>query len=241
MDHIKNLGLTETEYNVYVALLKNDNTPAGEIIKKLKLHRATVYDVLSRLIEKGLVSYILINDKKHYSAADPEKLVDIISEKKAELEEKEKNIKKIASELSSLKNIGREKIKKHIATIYEGKEGLKTIMQDIIFSRKDFYVLGGQELRFKDLLPAYTKIWAAEREKLKIYAHKLTTEPKLSQWKFNIEKRVPKEYSMPSSVIIYGDKVAIVLNKEPLTIILIENKNVAKSYESHFNMLWKLV
>jgi HTH-type transcriptional regulator, sugar sensing transcriptional regulator len=242
MDVINNmlddLNLTETEYNIYVALLKSEKSLASDIIKKLKLHRATVYDVLNRLIEKGLASYILINNKKYYSGTNPEKLNNILIERKKELEIKEQRIKKIVQDLSKLKLVGTDK--KHIATIYEGKEGLKTIMQEILATKKNFYSLGGEELRFQDLLPIYTKFWAKERERLKIYAKKLLTEPKLSNWKYNIEKQVPKGYGMPSSILIYGNKVAIMINIEPLTIIVIDNKNVAQSYISHFNMLWDL-
>jgi sugar-specific transcriptional regulator TrmB len=242
MEQIENLlndiGLTATEYDVYVELLKSEKSLAGSIIKKLQLHRATVYDVLNRLIEKGLAGYIIINKKKYYSGVNPEKLSDILDERQKSIENQKLRVKKIVGDLSRLKIV--EKEKNHLATIYEGKEGLKTIMQDILATKKDFYSLGGEELRFQDLLPVYTKFWAKERERLNIYAKKLLTEPKLSNWKYNIEKRVSKEYGMPSSVLIYGDKVAIVIKAEPLTIIVIESKSVAKSYVSHFNMLWNL-
>jgi len=237
-DILTDIGLTETEYNVYLELLRSEKCLASQVIKKLRLHRATVYDVLNRLVEKGLAGYIIINKKKYYSGINPKKLNDILDERSKEIASQKLRVKKIVDELSKLKVLENEK--RHIATIYEGKEGLKAIMQEILDIKKDFYSLGGEELRFQDLLPIYTKFWAKERERLKIYAKKLLTEPKSSTWKYNIEKRVPKEYSMPSSVLIYGDKIAIVIKAEPLTIIVIESKSVAQSYRSHFNMLWDL-
>lgn len=237
-DILEYIGMTGTEFNVYKILLKNEKSLASAIIKKSGLHRATVYDVLNRLIEKGLASYILINKKKYYSGAEPQKLSEILHEHKKNIEENEKKVSELVKELDNIRLTDKEKT--HIATIYEGKEGLKDIMQEILATKKDFYTIGGEDLRFQDILPIYTALWAKERERLKIYARKILTQPKFSKWKYNIEKQVPKEYSMPSATIIYGEKVATIINSDPLTIIVIDNKNVAESYISHFNMLWRL-
>ena len=53
-------------------------------------------------------------------------------------------------------------------------------------------------------------------------------------------KFVSKEYQSPAATIIYGDKVAIFIEEEPITIILIESKKLAKSYKNYFNILWKV-
>ena len=58
------IGLTETELNVYKALLRMGISLAADVIKSAQIHRATAYDVLNRLMEKGLASYIIKNKKK---------------------------------------------------------------------------------------------------------------------------------------------------------------------------------
>ena len=58
------MGLTETELNVYRALLRMGMSLAADVIKSAQIHRATAYDVLNRLMEKGLASYIIKNKKK---------------------------------------------------------------------------------------------------------------------------------------------------------------------------------
>lgn len=237
-DIFSDIGLTKTEYAVYVELLKNNKILASGVIRRLKLHRATVYDVLNRLIEKGLASYIIINKKKYYLAVDPEKLNSIFFEHKKEFENKEKNIKAVVANLSKITKTPQDK--DYVAEIYEGREGLKTVMQEILQTGKDFYTIGGEDLLFKDILPHYTKYWAKERERLGIYAKKLLTEKKVSKWKYNIEKQIPKEYGMPSSILIYGTKVVLIVSNNPIILVIIENKNVSKTYLSYFNMLWKL-
>lgn len=236
---IEQLGLTEAEYNTYITLLKSGRSLANQLIKKLQFHRATVYDILSRLIEKGLVSYVEINKKKYYTASDPGRFLEIINEKKKDLESNEVSVKELISNISKMSKIDRHE---HIAKIYEGKEGLKAIMQDILKS-KEFLVLGG-EVQFKEILPVYTGIWAKERERKRIYAKILVNNnpniPK-SKWKYNIVKTVNKEYNLPNPTIIYENKVAMIMYEEtPLTIVLIESKNTAQTYRTHFNMLWNL-
>ena len=54
---LEELGLTKNEIKIYLALLELGTTPAGILIKKVDMHRASVYDVIDQLINKGLISY----------------------------------------------------------------------------------------------------------------------------------------------------------------------------------------
>ena len=85
---LSTLGLTETESLVYTALLNEGLSPASKIIRRLQLHRATVYDVLERLAEKGVVSSIIKDGKRYYEASHPEKFIDLIEEEKKALADK---------------------------------------------------------------------------------------------------------------------------------------------------------
>src|SRR3989338_9820948 len=92
---LEELGLTKTESKVYLCLLRKGSIPIGSITKDTGIHRRTIYDIIERLIEKGLVNYILNNDIKYFEAIDPERLLDI-------LKEKEEKIKSILGELKIL-------------------------------------------------------------------------------------------------------------------------------------------
>jgi sugar-specific transcriptional regulator TrmB len=240
MENFKELeqfDLTQTESKIYVLLLKLGSVKASDIIKKAQLHRTTVYDVLERLIEKGLVSVIEKDDIKYFEAAPPAKFLDKIEEEKNNLIEKEKTIKNIVKDLEKIKNIT---TKQSNIRVYYGKEGLKTVMEDIISEGKSFVGYGG-ELRFTDILPKYTEIWAEQRRKKKIYAKLIgsggTKEPR---WKFNELKSVSKDYFSPASTLVYGNKVIIILIEEPILIIQIEGEKIARSYRAYFNLLWEI-
>ncbi len=233
---LEEFGLTRTEEKVYLALFRLGLSPAADIIKKTQLHRTTVYDVLSRLIEKGLVSYIIQNKIKYYSAVNPSKFLDISLEEKTKAEEKQKLARQV---IDKIKLIKEETKTKSIAQIFIGNKGLKTVMNDIIETKKDF-VEFGVEGKFEDILPAYTKHWANQRVKKNIKAKIICTESSQTpEWKMNEIRFIPKEYQSPASTLIYGDKVAIFIDEEPILIILIESKKLAQSYRNYFKLLWK--
>ena len=56
------IGLTPGEAEVYEALVELGLSSAGDIIKKANIASSKVYDVLHRLINKGLASYTIKNE-----------------------------------------------------------------------------------------------------------------------------------------------------------------------------------
>jgi len=124
ISELTKLGLTLNEAKVYFALLNLGSTNAGEIIKKTKLHRNIVYDNLEKLIEKGLVGFVLIKNIKHFEVASSEELKEYVNRKREEILNEEKIMKELLPQIEKLK-ISSER--KQEATIFRGKKGLKTI------------------------------------------------------------------------------------------------------------------
>jgi len=234
---LEKFGLTQTEEKVYLALLKLGNSPAADVIKKTQLHRTTVYDVLERLISKGIVSYVVQNKIKSYSAVNPSKFLDIASDERKQAEEKQKLAKQVIEEINLIKQ---EAKAKSLAQVFVGVEGQKTIMQDIIDEGKDFIEFAS-EGKFEDTLSAYTKQWAVQRRKKNIRAKLIFKKGADAPiWKMNQVKFIEEEYQSPTATIIYGNKVAIFIHEEPVLIILIESKQLAQSYRNYFKILWKI-
>ena len=51
----ESVGIPRTQTVVYLDLLKNKESSATEISKRTKMHRANVYDTLTKLKERNLV------------------------------------------------------------------------------------------------------------------------------------------------------------------------------------------
>lgn len=87
MEHgtFQQIGISKNEADVYQALLQIGEAKVGEISKQSKVHRRNVYDVLNRLLEKGLAFIVLSDNENHYQAVNPNKLNELISEQKSAL------------------------------------------------------------------------------------------------------------------------------------------------------------
>ncbi|KQC06317.1 MAG: hypothetical protein APR54_01840 [Candidatus Cloacimonas sp. SDB] len=73
IDELTKLGLSDIEAKVYLALLKKRNLPVKEISSTARINRTQTYDVLAKLVEKGMCVEIFGNVKK-YEAIHPEKV-----------------------------------------------------------------------------------------------------------------------------------------------------------------------
>ena len=51
-------------------------------------------------------------------------------------------------------------------------------------------------------------------------------------------RMIPQKYIIPSQVIVYNNKVAITSLKKELITTLIENENIAKTFQTLFQYMW---
>ena len=54
---LKDFGLSEKEAKVYLTLLREGSCTITPLIKKTQFQKGSLYDMLERLMEKGVVSY----------------------------------------------------------------------------------------------------------------------------------------------------------------------------------------
>jgi len=234
---LEEFGFTGSEEKVYLVLVGVGSCGASDLIKRTGLHRATVYDVLRRLIGKGFVSFIVRNDVKVYFASDSSKFLDVVLEERRESEKKEKKALGIMKKLKRKQNKFRSD---SVARVFIGSEGKKFVMNDIVEVGKNFVVFGG-EGRFVEDLKDYTEQWARRREERNIRAKIIVAKgSRAPVWKLNKIRVVGKEYVSPASTFVYGDKVAMFMNDDVESVVLIENVRLARSYLSYFGVLWRL-
>ncbi len=227
---LERIGLSHKESKVYLSLLKLGSSKAGKISKESRINRTTTYDVLKKLLEKGLVSYVVKANVKWFTAANPERLVEY-------LKEKEKEAKKI---LSSLKEVYEKPVEKHNVTLYYGYKGLKSVFQDIIREGKTNRVMDS-EGQFTEKMPYYAPhfIKGLNKKNIKV-KHLVRKGREIGETSDTTEVRlIPKKSRSDAAINIYDNKVAIIIWTEPPEAVLIENKKVADSFKDHFRALWK--
>ena len=231
------IGLTENEADIYLALLALGPSLVSRIVAKTRINRTHIYDRLSHLMKKGLVSYVIKNNRKHFYAAEPKRLVRYLEEKQEEIKKEMDDVKTI---LPQLEKIVPEK-KDESVEVYEGKEGLKTILEDIIRSKQDVLTYGS-EGNFSNVLRFYFKHYLKRLEQTGISMKVIfnyDNSKKPFTWKFADARYISKQYKSPTETTIYGDKVAIFILTESPKVVLIKSKTVTDSYRKYFNILWK--
>ncbi len=225
-------GLTRMEAKIYDALLELGPSLAGLITRKSGIHRRSVYDALERLIQKGLVGYIVKNNRKYFEATNPERLVDLLKEKEATVREL----------LPQLQAKYKQQKEKSETIFYRGKNGLKNIFEDQLAVAKEILIISASSLA-KEVLRYYFQSYDKRRvqKKIKIKLLYSGKERRERNIKLAEVKYLPKDYDNPASMNIYADRVAIIhWSKENPFVILIRDKEIAEGYKSHFNLLWKI-
>ena len=228
-ESLKNMGLTESESRVYLALLELGPSLAGSISRKTGIHRRNVYDLTERLIQKGLIGYILKNNRRLFEAANPERFREILEEKQKELMES----------MGELKLLYGKTKEKQETNFYKGVEGLKTVFEDQLESSREILIQGASQSAF-EILPFYFKWYDQDRVKKKIKVRIIASEKLGKKIPLAEIRYIPQKYANPLAINIYGDKVAIILwKKEPISIV-IKNSEIAESYRNYFELMWKM-
>lgn len=130
---LHNIGLTHAQAVIYLTLLELGESKVGAVIRKTSLQSSVVHNNLNKLIENGLVSFVLIGKVKHYNAAEPAVFTGLIDEQKKELDDKLNSIKTNLPKLKSIKS----QAKKSSAEIYEGRKGFKTAFMESYLNEKN--------------------------------------------------------------------------------------------------------
>lgn len=237
---LRGIGLSQNEARIYEALLHTGEASVQTISLKSKVHRRNVYDSLSKLLEKGLASEVFINGEKHFKAINPRRLLEL-------LKEKEETVNKVLPEMQLKYEAVEEKEE---AYLYRGIEGFKNYLQDILKTRETVYIIGAKAFWLDKRLQHFIPRFQRERKRLGIkFVHLFDYEVK--EQKSEILKLVgkpykflPKKYSSPAAVDIFGDYVVTFagvkpgeLYEEPLQFVL-KSKMLADGYRKFFQFMW---
>lgn len=234
---LKKIGLTDNESKIYAALLKRKLCLVSQLVADTKLNRTHIYDRLKKLMDKGLVSYVIKSGKKYFNAISPDKLMQMLEDEEIKIQDKKKELQQVLPELKKITE--KEEIS---IEVLEGTEGLKTLLQDILKERKEVYIFGftgAVSDNIKYSYPHYQNARIKLRIPRKVIAdndmrNKEITNQPLTQVKF-----LPEKYKSPSAMWTYGYKSVIFLPDKELYMVWIKSKKVSTQYRNYFEIMWK--
>jgi len=236
------VGLSDKEAKVYLAVLELGPSTVQAISHKSAVKRATCYVAIDGLVDRGLMSSFKKGKKSYFSAANPEQLEVIVSDQKNEVENREKVVKNIVGDLKALALFSSNTPS---VNYYEGWEGIKSLREDILRTNNSV-------VRELVSIDEAKKVLANTQGKKDVVKHKFGKKvsfktiytskegmvlPKKSG---NNEARyVPKDkFPVGCEVVIYGTNVVFLMYSGKPTGIHINDKNVALTVSSMFDSLW---
>lgn len=241
-ENLQQLGLTQGESKVYEALLVLGPSTVGPIVHKANVAYSNIYEILNRLLEKGLVSFIVKDKTKYFQAVEPIRIKAYLDKKEQDLEKSKQAYNKILPELEKLKNLVKAKEE---TEVFIGEKGLMTAYLYMLTGSKKtdegvfFYVHNAKYYEISEKF--YKKSWQLVKKfgsKWKGISNESLKQTKLIKAYpgFIEQKYVP--FPVPGNIDIIRDKTLITVWSNKPVGILIHSQEVADNFRNYFYSLW---
>ncbi len=237
MEIFKELGFTEREIKVYVALLELGSTTVGPIAYKTKLQHAKVYDTLNKLIDKGLANFIVVSKTKHFEAADPKSILNLIEDRKRRFKEV----------LEDLKMKQKYSNSKQIAIVHEGFKAFKALFNriaDELSKGNSYWAFAFKEEYYTPAAALFLQTFHKKLEDKNIddrLLGNIVVKKKINET-FYLNKNIKIKFTnneTPLGVIIIKGKVINLIWGDRPTAIEITSDQICEQYRKFFLELWK--
>jgi HTH-type transcriptional regulator, sugar sensing transcriptional regulator len=241
---LKNIGLTDTEINIYLAGLTYPEIGVNELEKQTGIKRTTIYHAIDTMMQKGLVSKKGTPSRLMFTMSRPENIKRHLDKEITKLQDQQKDLEKIIPHLNQ--KIIQEKAGVKI-TQYEGLEGVKMVVDEALYCQsKNWDIISPAKNFFSEFEKKYADYYLETRGRRGIIARSL--------WEYRLPFRALSDEELKqrqprylpevmhgkfkSVFIIFDDKVAIISSLKELSAILIESQEIHNSFCAMFEGLW---
>lgn len=235
---LEELGLSDKEARVYIALLPRQNTGTSNLIRATGLHGQFVYLALERLEELGLARHVVQSGRKKFSANPPERILALAEEKK----------------------FAAQAVVRQLAEQFAGKheQSFEVFQGDSAFVAHEFalleqmpdgstiHVLGGGGHKYVSLMGSDMNDYERRRIEKKVHIRFISTDGNENYLKIMAQTRPFFEYRiLPQAAPlvdtdIYDNKINFMIYGDPVVAFTFTNKEVALGYKGFFDVLWSL-
>ncbi len=240
LEDLTELGFNKNEAKVYLSLIRFRSADAHKLIQDTKFHKNIVYDNLDKLIDKGLITYIIQEGKKIFKISSPHMLTEFFIDKEREIQVKKEKAKKLANEITKL---SKEVKYDQEAIIYRGIKGIRSFYKETL-EGSDYVIFGAPKESVEIMGETFWKNYNLKRIEKNIKVRMIFNKSirdygKTIKDKFTHIRYFDKDFEPLTETHIQEDKVGIIVwTKEPF-LFLIKDKNVAKNYLIFFEDMWK--
>lgn len=247
MDHLTleltNLGLSEKEATVYLALLELSPAAVQDVAVRAGVNRTTTYLLVDALMRRGVVSTTTHGKKQLFVAEPPERLLTVLRLQRRELEEKERELLVAIPLLNALHNSRKEKPQ---IRYFEGAEGVRTVREmlseesgecvqivPIDGSESVTEILDRRVDHFDDL--------RAENVPFRSLMVMANPDPDRVPRLPNAQMRVidAAEFPVRAEITVRGSTVLLFSYKSNLLSVIVKSEEFAETLRALFNLAWR--
>ena len=232
---LRSLGLLESEVKVYLAALERGPSTVIDIADGPKLSRPATYTAIDTLTARGLMSTVQMGKRRLFAEEHPDRLLEYAKRRESELAERIADLQRALPELAL--RVGGDK---PIVKVFEGKEGIHAIIEDLKQSQpKTLDEITNVSAMLTVLTVSDLAPLRAELQKIGARIRGLYVGPAGSS-PISDARMLPAPFlQFKGDIEIYGDKVAFITFAGALHSVIIENAVIAQTVRTLFDLAWE--
>ncbi len=244
---LTSLDIPQVAQEIYIQLLGSKSLTARMLAELVNIPRPSVYDQIRLLQQKNLIISKKQDGKTFFIANDPNTIQVLLDQRKEQFEK----AKKVFADILPSLQAGDKTVEPKIQ-FFNGVEGIKSVQNDILWSRDiETYTLWPTQ-KVIDLLGYDYITWHNRRRMEQNISIKVIRQGKvLNEKKYppivgdastlRTVKYLPKDFGIQMSYWVYGDKVAFFDSSPELFGFIVHSKSFAHLMKVHFDFLWKTI
>ncbi len=241
---LKQLGLSDAEIKIYLALSARGALTASELTKVAHLKRPTAYYALRSLKEHGLIKAGGGAGVERFQAEPPQRLEAMVKVREKELQSLAMEVQGIIPELlkNKIADSGLPAV-----SFYEGEEAMKRAIMETVYCRsKHIDSIAPSDNFFWQVGQAFSAGYIAERVARKIttrnlWEQSLTPEIMTRSYSGISQVRIlpkPMIGKFKSTIFLYDDTVMYVSSKDGGYVLVVKSVEHYEMMKAVYDTLW---
>ena len=235
------LGLSEKEARVYLAVLELGTASVGEIADHSGIKRTSVYNFIDHLVSLGIITQSLQSSGRVYNAVSPSALVELQAKRLRLVEDR-------IDELNAITNLSPNKPR---IQYFEGRDQMRQLVEkESVYCKKELLAIWNRQSVINQLggPDIMEKLDVERREKginIRLIAVKEEKPPFKGGGGDKDDMReiryAPEGMDFPMGISIYDTgKVGLITSEAERVGILIESKEFETTMRQLFEAFWSI-
>lgn len=245
------IGLSDKEAGAYLALLRYGTRPTSFVAQKAGLNRGTAYVALHSLLAKGLVAKSSKRQVQHFTALEPEHLLDFLDRRQSEIRRQREKVHTVLGQLRMLPQPSSSKPK---IEFFEGVNAARAALEDTLTAKEKTLRAFLSIADIGEFLgPEFFDEYTTRRSRAGYVLHAIRTLEKdkeaMSRSRYakrlvssRKEKRIVRHVSeglaFPMTMYMYDDKVLVISSKEEEFALIIQSRELSEMQKKLFLLIW---